>query len=467
MTAPDPRTNGHTGHTRHSLGTTAARTLATTTKTPPHTLSTGPRWLIRMLPWIDAGGGAYRVNRRLTYPVGGGRLTFSFAAGQARVVPGALRELPSLRDLDDEDTLADLAARFTQREYSPGDVIITAGRTAGEMVLLAHGKVSTRTAGAYGGETTLDMLAEGGFLGEDVLTGNLPTWAVTAVALTPCIVLTLSSTAVGEITARSGTLRAHLDRVRNSPAPAHNKHGEAAMNLASGHQGEPGLPGTFADYELQPREYELSLAQTILRVHTRVSDLYNSPLNQLEEQLRLTIDELRERQEHELINNPEFGLLHNADLRQRIQTTAGPPKPGDLDELLSRRRKSKFFLAHPRTIAAFGRECTRAGVYPDSVEIQGSRVLAWRGVPIFPCDKIPVTSRGTSSVLVLRTGEKDQGVVGLRRTGIPDEYEPGLSVRLTGLDDKAIASYLVSVYYSAAVLTPDALGVLENVETAR
>ncbi|MFD2416004.1 family 2B encapsulin nanocompartment shell protein [Amycolatopsis pigmentata] len=464
MTAPDPRTNGHT---RLSLDTAAARNLATTTKTPPHTPSTGPRWLIRMLPWIEAGGGAYRVNRRLTYPVGAGRLTFSFAAGQARVVPGALRELPSLRDLDDEGTLADLAARFTQREYGPGDVITTAGHAAGEMVLLAHGKVSTRATGPYGGETALDVLAEGGFLGEEVLTGARPTWAVTAVALTPCIVLALSRAAVGEITARSGRLRAHLDRIRDSPAPARTKHGEAAMRLASGHQGEPGLPGTFADYELEPREYELSLAQTILRVHTRVSDLYSSPLDQLEEQLRLTIQQLRERQEHELINNPDFGLLHNADLRQRIHTTAGPPRPGDLDELLSRRRKSRFFLAHPRTIAAFGRECTRAGVYPDSVEIQGSRLLGWRGVPIFPCDKIPVTSRGTSSILVLRTGEKDQGVVGLRRTGIPDEYEPGLSVRLTGIDDKAIASYLVSVYYSVAVLTPDALGVLENVETAR
>ena len=36
------------------------------------------------------------------------------------------------------------------------------------------------------------------------------------------------------------------------------------------------------------------------------------------EQLRLTIEALRERQEHELINNREFGLLHNADFKQRV-----------------------------------------------------------------------------------------------------------------------------------------------------
>ncbi len=36
-----------------------------------------------------------------------------------------------------------------------------------------------------------------------------------------------------------------------------------------------------------------------------------------------------------------------------------------------------------------------------------------------------------------------------------------------GIDEKSIISYLVTTYYSAAVLVPNALGVLENVEIAR
>ncbi|OEV13683.1 Crp/Fnr family transcriptional regulator, partial [Streptomyces nanshensis] len=80
------------------------------------------------------------------------------------------------------------------------------------------------------------------------------------------------------------------------------------------------LPGTFVDYELNPRQYELAVAQTVLRVHTRVADLYNDPMNQVQEQLRLTVEALRERQEHELVNSREFGLLHNADLTQRIRS---------------------------------------------------------------------------------------------------------------------------------------------------
>ena len=36
-----------------------------------------------------------------------------------------------------------------------------------------------------------------------------------------------------------------------------------------------------------------------------------------------------------------------------------------------------------------------------------------------------------------------------------------------GIDEKAVISYLVSTYFSAAVLVPDAIGMLENVELGR
>jgi hypothetical protein len=88
-------------------------------------------------------------------------------------------------------------------------------------------------------------------------------------------------------------------------------------------------------------------------------------------------------------------------------------------------------------------------------------------VPVLPCAKIPVTDAGTTAILAMRTGEDDAGVIGLHRTGLEDEREPGLNVRFRGLDDKGILTYLVSAYYSAAVLVPDALGLLENVETGR
>ena len=84
-------------------------------------------------------------------------------------------------------------------------------------------------------------------------------------------------------------------------------------------------------------------------------------MNQMEQQLRLTIEALRERQEYELINNRDFGLLHNADFKQRIHARRGPPTPDDLDDMLNRRKRPRAILAHPRALAAFNRECSRRG----------------------------------------------------------------------------------------------------------
>jgi CRP-like cAMP-binding protein len=452
---------------RLSLSTAAARMLATTTKTRPQMQGITPRWLLRVLPWVEVSGGTFRVNRRLTYAVGDGRVTFTTTGAEVRVIPSELGELPMLRGFDDAGALEALAGRFVQREFAAGNTFVEAGQPADQLFLIAHGKVNKIGPGEFGESAVLDVLVDGDYFGDQEWVESQNTWGYSVRAVTACTVLTLPQREFEEVHGQSETLRDHLERFRANNQKPQNKHGEAAIELTSGHEGEPELAASFVDYEIAPREYGLSVAQTVLRVHTRVTDLYNNPMNQVEEQLRLTIEALRERQEHEMMNNREFGLLHNAALKQRISTRTGPPTPDDLDELLTRRRKSRFFLAHPRTIAAFGRECNRRGVYPQNVDIDGHTVMSWRGVPIFPCNKIPITKTRVSSILALRTGVEDEGVIGLHQTGIPDEIQPGLNVRFMGISDKAITSYLVSAYYSVAVLVPDALGILENVEINR
>jgi len=258
----------------------------------------------------------------------------------------------------------------------------------------------------------------------------------------------------------AGTLR--VNRVVN----------EESVEVACGTKDEKSLPETYVDYDQKPREYTLCAITTVLDVHTRVSDLYSNPYSQVGEQLRLTIENVKERQESELINNDEYGLLKNVPQAQRIKTRKGPPTPDDLDELLTKVWKEpSFFLAHPRAIAAFGRECTLRGVPPPTVTLFGSPFLTWRGVPIFPTEKLhidgqqkPKSHGGKTNILLLRVGEKKQGVIGLFQPGLPGEQTPGLSVRFMGINTKAIASYLISLYCSVAVLTDDAIGALEDVE---
>jgi CRP-like cAMP-binding protein len=449
-----------------SLTSQAARKLATTTKTRPQMQGITPRWLLRVLPWEEAGGGTYRVNRRLTHAVPAGLIAVSGSGDGLRVPPGELRALPPLRDFGDQGVLVELASRLERRDYRRGDVLVATGQSADRVWLIAHGKVARVSAGKYGAEMALGPLADGHYFGDRVLAGQPASWEFTARAATDCTVFMLSAEHVAEI-ARRSVLGPHLDDYRASLARPRNSRGEAEIALAAGHVGESDLPGTHAAYDTSPREQELSVAQTVLRVHTRVGDLYNDPMDQVEEQIRLTIEALREQQESELINNPEFGLLPNAAPGERIHTRSGPPSPDDVDELLCRRRKTRLFLAHPKAIAAFGRECTSRGVYPATTRVDGQPVMAWRGVPVLPCDKIPVSEHGVTSILAMRTGLKDDGVIGLRQTGIPDEREPGLSVRPCGTDDKGIRSYLVSAYYAAAILVPSALGVLDNVEVCQ
>lgn len=235
------------------------------------------------------------------------------------------------------------------------------------------------------------------------------------------------------------------------------------VTVSCSQRDERELPQTFVDYEEWGREYMLSAVNTVVDVHTRVSDLYSSPHNQIKEQLRLTIETVKERQENELINNTEYGLLHNVAATQRIKTRTGAPTPDDLDELITKVWKEPgFFLAHPLAIAAFGRECTRRGVPPPTVSLYGSQFITWRGVPLIPCDKLPIEGN-KSKILLIRTGESRQGVVGLYQPDLPGAQSPGLAVRFMGINHKAIASYLVSLYCSLAVLTDDAIAVLEDV----
>lgn len=229
--------------------------------------------------------------------------------------------------------------------------------------------------------------------------------------------------------------------------------------------------GAF-DYQSMPREYKLRPLSLILNVPTAISDTYSHPHDQIKEQLRLGMESLKEKQESELLNNDDYGLLKNIAAEQKIKTRTGVPTPDDMDELIYKVWKEpSFFLAHPRAIAAFGRECTRRGVPPATVNLFGTPFLTWRGIPIIPTDKLlvdgqrrPTGSGGKTGILLLRSGEKKQGVLGLYQESVPGEQAMGLSVKCMGLDQNGTTSYLLSLYCSAAILAEDAVGLLEDVD---
>jgi len=250
------------------------------------------------------------------------------------------------------------------------------------------------------------------------------------------------------------------------------KEGQTPLDALCSQNGNTIIPEGFVEYESKPREYILNSISSVINYHTRVSDVYSSPYDQITEQLRLSIECVKERQESEIINNDDYGLLKNIANCQRIQTRSGYPTPDDMDELISKVWKEpSFFLAHPRAIAAFGRECTKRGVPPATVTLFGAQFLTWRGIPIVPTDKLfvdgqkkPEGNAGKTNILLVRTGEQKQGVIGLYQAGLPGEQSRGLSVRFMGIDKSGMGSYLLSLYCSVAILVDDAIAVLENVD---
>jgi hypothetical protein len=424
-----------------------------------------------MLPWMAVEAGVFRVNRRKVLLPEDAGVHLPLVDGHAVVNARSLRQLTPLRELD-EALLAAMAQRFTSKTYQRDEVVLPEGQPGDELFIVAEGKLEITHTGRHGEALTVAILREGDHF--DGLVAGQPR-KVNVRALTPTQLLILEKGPFEELLNEAPQYRSLLP-ARGVPhingKAIVNEYGEIDFSVHNNRGDGADLPGSYVDYEEHPREYPLSTVQTVVQIRTTIADLYNNPYDQLREQMRQAVETVKERQEWELINNKDFGLLKVASRSMRVPCRRGAPTPDEMDELLSRVwKKPAFFLAHPRAIAAFGRECTSRGVPPPTVQLFGSPFLTWRGVPIVPCDKLLVDGHarslqgsGTTNILLMRVGEKEQGVVGLHQPGVPHEHMPSLSIRFMGVDRHSIASYLVSQYFSAAVLTPDALGVLENVE---
>jgi CRP-like cAMP-binding protein len=453
----------------HSLPQEQARPLTTTHKTRPQMEGISSRNLLKFLPWVNVQGGRYRVNRRRILDIRPGKVRFEGDA-TPKIYGPSLSQMPTFHGLENDAILKQIAAKGVAQDFAKDDIIVKLNDVPKNIYIIVSGKVSFFSHGVHNNDQKLGTSGPGFYFGEfGLLTGH-PDIPYRARADTPVKVIRIAYKDIKTILAgHSGFktyLADHAEKIKSIITNI-NRKGESVIDLyhGKGHteNGEDTIPETFAEYDAAPREYELHSGQTILKIHSKVADLYNSPFNQTEEQVRLTIEELREAQEYEMVNNKDFGLLHNVDYSQIVQTETGPPTPNDMDELLSKRRKTQFIFAPSRAIAAFTRECNKRGIALDTVNVDGKETIAWRGVPILTLNKIPVKN-GLTSIIAMRTGEENQGVVGLYQMGLPDEVEASMSVRFMGINEKAIISYLITNYFSVAILVPDALGVMENVE---
>jgi hypothetical protein len=137
------------------------------------------------------------------------------------------------------------------------------GGAADLLYVIAHGKVEQWGATTYGEDALIDVLGEGDYFDEDACVGE-GRWRHRFKAVTHCVLLALDRARLTELAARDAQLAMRLQALAEGNG---RRPGDSPIDLMAGHAGEVELPQTFVDYEQSPREYEMSIVQTVLRVH--------------------------------------------------------------------------------------------------------------------------------------------------------------------------------------------------------
>ncbi len=71
------------------------------------------------------------------------------------------------------------------------------------------------------------------------------------------------------------------------------RDGETLLDVLCAQDNDAMIPQTYIDYEQKPREYILNSVSVIIKIGTRVSDIYSVPHDQVKEQLRLAVESIR------------------------------------------------------------------------------------------------------------------------------------------------------------------------------
>ena len=446
---------------QQSIGPESARSLSTTNNTPPIMPLTTPRWLMKCLPWIDIESGTYRINRVKVFS-DIHRLSLN---KDNTLTSQILADTPLFCKMPYQ-ALEEIIAKLQYRKFAEGELIMKIGDAA-HFFIIIDGKVDLSTLNQAGELVLVRSLCEGDYFGHISLLENTPS-QMSAYALTDTEVIVLEKKTFNKIldnVEAKANIIEHFNEYRMDLQRAKTAAGDTFLQAS--YSGENKVTSSYSDYE-ESQEIHLSMLQTTVGINSHINEIYNVPYNQLEQQLHLTIENILEHEEWEVINNSNFGLIHNVVSNMKIKSRAQRPTPDSMDDLISLVWKSpSFFLAHPRAIAAFGRECTAHGVPPVVIEMYGAKFLTWRGIPFMPSDKMQIHYKDgypTTDILLMRTGEAERGVVGLHKANISNHGIPSLAVQFMGINECSIAKYLVTKYFSAAVLVPDALGMLTNVK---
>ena len=258
---------------QRSVTTATARRLATTTKTAPQMGSITPRLLLKLLPWVQVSGGTFRVNRTKVELRKNDRLPIQYVNGQPSFTAKNLKAIPLFSEFDDE-ILNRLVSSFETKEVDVDKLFVEEGKDKQRFFIVASGQAEVISKGPHGEELRIALLGDGEYFGEaDLLDEQESTVSVRAITPTVFLGLKLKELVkfIKEVPDFRETFNKAVDKQLRLKASV-NDNGEKHIDLVSGHEEDNIIPETYIDYEENPTEYSLNTLQTVVRVHTRVSD---------------------------------------------------------------------------------------------------------------------------------------------------------------------------------------------------
>lgn len=239
---------------QRSVTTSVARNLATSTKTSPKMMSITPRYLLKLLPWVQVNGGVYRVNRTKVELAKAERIAVDFDNEVASIPAAALRSVPLFSKLPDV-ILERMAGYFRTESVPIGNKLLVEGEDGSKFFIIAQGQVEVLSKGVHGSNLRIALLTEGEFFGESDLTSDKPSDA-TIRTITPCVLLTLSSKDLEILLAENPNLVAEFQKAiaeHQELRSSVNRYGERNIDLVSGFAENVEIPETFVDYSPTPR----------------------------------------------------------------------------------------------------------------------------------------------------------------------------------------------------------------------
>ena len=147
--------------------------------------------------------------------------------------------------------------------------------TSSRFFIVASGQAEVISKGSHGEDLRIALLGDGEYFGEaDLLDEQESTVSVRAITPTVFLGLKLKELVkfIKEVPDFRETFNKAVDKQLRLKASV-NDNGEKHIDLVSGHEEDNIIPETYIDYEENPTEYSLNTLQTVVRVHTRVSDL--------------------------------------------------------------------------------------------------------------------------------------------------------------------------------------------------